>query len=99
MNPMKIFLLSSALFVAVLSSGCASTHPNPDAAKQCEEGIAAADAEFNQAQAEGFGAALEMMKASALINAARVQKEFGKYPNCVDKVERARAYIADAKKR
>jgi hypothetical protein len=86
------------LLTAVLLGGCA-THPDPDAAKSCEDGIAAADAEYNQANADGFGGAVEMVKASALINAARVQKEFGKFPNCVDKIARARAYIADASKR
>jgi outer membrane PBP1 activator LpoA protein len=94
-----IFRLLPILLAAVMVGGCASTHPDPETAKRCEDGIAQADAEFNGAQAEGLGAAVEMIKASALINAARVQRELGKFPNCVDKVGRARAYIADARKR
>ena len=96
---MKLTRILPMLATAALLGGCASTHPDSETAKQCDEALAQADAEYNQAQADGLGAAVEMVKASGLINAARVQKEFGKYPNCVDKIERARAYIADAKKR
>ncbi len=83
---------------AILAAGCAS-HPESDVGRQCADGLAQADAEFNQAQAKGPGDSITLIKASALLNAARVQKEFGKYPNCVKKVERARAYIAEAAKR
>jgi len=29
--------------------------------------------------------------------AAKIQFEFGKYPNCIDKVQRARGYIAKSR--
>jgi hypothetical protein len=32
-----------------------------------------------------------------LLTAAKVQFEFGKYPNCIEKVDRARAFIAKSR--
>jgi hypothetical protein len=92
MRTLKVMML------AVLLAGCASK-PVTDEQHQCSEGLDAVNTEFNQAQADGFYDNLTLIKASALISAALVQKEFGKYTACLDKIERARAYIADAKKR
>lgn len=82
----------------VVIAGCASK-PVTDDERRCTEGLDAINAEFRAAQAAGFSDNLTLLKASGLINAAFAQKQFGKYAGCVEKIERARAYIADAQKR
>ena len=85
-----------ALFVAV-SAGCAGD-PNSSQARQCDSGLDAAYKELDLAKANGFDGTVEYSKAASLLTAAKVQSEFGKYPNCIDKVHRARAYIAKSRK-
>jgi hypothetical protein len=41
---------------------------------------------------------VDWTKAASLLSAASIQQEFGKYPNCVDKVRRARYYIEQSQK-
>jgi len=86
-----------ALATLVLLAGC-SGRVGTDVAQQCSEGLDAAMAELNKAKADGFGEAVEVTKAASLLAAASVQKQFEKYPNCVDKVRRARAYLADIRR-
>jgi hypothetical protein len=87
------------LFVSVLAllAGCAGD-PGSSLATQCENGLRVAYGELDRAKADGLGGAVEITKAASLLGAAKIQSEFGKYPNCIDKVHRARAYIAKARK-
>jgi len=84
-----IILVSSVLFVVI---GCAG-NPNSSLAKQCNTGLNTAYEELDYANTHGFAGTVEYTKAASLLGAAKVQLEFGKYPNCIDKVNRARAYI------
>jgi len=72
--------------------GCAG-NPNSSIALQCESGLEIAYKELDLAKAKGFSGTVEYTKAASLLGAAQIQNEFGKYPNCIDKVDRARAYI------
>jgi len=54
--------------------------------------------ELDFARANGFGGTVDWTKAASLLSAASIQEEFGKYPNCVDKVKRARYYIGQSQK-
>ena len=90
-----LLIVSCAIFL-VLSAGCAGQPSNSTLARQCEKGLSIAQKEFEAAQSRGFGGTVALVKASSLLGAAGVQKEFGKYPNCVDKVKRARYYIKQA---
>lgn len=72
--------------------GCAG-NPNSSLAKQCDIGLSNTYEQLNYAKANGFGGTVEYTKADSLLDAAKIQSEFGKYPNCIDKVKRARAYI------
>lgn len=85
--------LSTLLFVVACSGRVGG-----DIAQQCSQGLDAASAELEKAKADGFGEAVQVTKAASLLTAAAVQKQFEKYPNCVDKVRRARAYLADVRK-
>ena len=76
-----------------LGAGCAG-NPTSSQAQQCENGLSAAYRELDFARAKGFDGTVEYSKAAGLLTAAKVQFEFGKYPNCIEKVGRARAFIA-----
>ncbi len=88
-------LVLSALVVTI--AGCAG-NPNSSIAKQCENGLSVAYEELDFAKSKGFGGTVEYTKAASLLGAAKIQSEFGKYPNCIDKVNRARAYIKKSRK-
>ncbi|WP_373020976.1 hypothetical protein [Thiomicrorhabdus sp.] len=85
----KLLVLSLFTFLMV---GCAS-NPNSSLALQCENGLKVAYQELDYAKAKGFDGTVEYTKAAGLLSAAKIQQQFGKYPNCIDKVERARAFI------
>lgn len=88
-------LVLSALVVTI--AGCAG-NPNSSIANQCENGLSTAYEELDYAKSNGFGGTVEYTKAASLLGAAKIQSEFGKYPNCIDKVNRARAYIKKSQK-
>ena len=85
-------------FTVTILSACAGQPSNPDIAEQCESGLSVAYKEYDAAESRGFSGSVAMVKATSLLGAAEVQQEFGKYPNCIDKVERARYYIKQAVK-
>lgn len=78
--------------LAIANLGCAG-NPSSSQAKQCDSGLRTAYKELDYANTKGFGGTVEYSKAASLLGAAKIQSEFGKYPNCIDKVNRARAYI------
>jgi len=88
-----IFVL--ALFLGA-AAGCAG-NPTSSQADQCESGLRVAYRELDFAKANGFDGTVEYSKAAGLLTAAKVQQQFGKYPNCIEKVERARAYIVKSR--
>ena len=84
-----------ACFFSVVA-GCAG-NPNSSLARQCENGLNVAYKEIDFAKAKGFGGTVEYTKAAGLLSAAKIQSEFGKYPNCIEKVDRARAFTAKSR--
>ena len=90
---MRTFIATTLTLVLFVAAGCAG-NPNSSLARQCENGLSVAYKELDFAKAKGFGGTVEYSKAAGLLSAAKIQSEFGKYPNCIDKVDRARAYIA-----
>ncbi len=89
-----------AAIVVIVGSlaACPGPPKNLELAEQCESGLEAAYDELNFAEAKGFSGSVDWTKAASLLSAASIQKEFGKYPNCVDKVRRARYYIEHSQK-
>jgi hypothetical protein len=81
--------------VGVLAAltACAGAPNDIALARQCENGLKTAYQELDFAKAKGFGGSVDWSKAAGLLSAASIQNEFGKYPNCVNKVKRARHYI------
>ncbi|WP_019556465.1 hypothetical protein [Thiomicrorhabdus arctica] len=88
---MRTKILAVSLFTFLIA-GCAG-NPNSSQAMQCENGLKVAYEELDFAKAHGFDGTVEYTKAASLLGAAKVQQQFDKYPNCIDKVERARTYI------
>lgn len=79
----------------LLTSACAGA-PTTSLAERCASGLDVAYKELEDAQAKGFAGSVAYIKASGLLTGAKVQQQFGKYPNCVNKVKRARYYIKQA---
>ncbi len=77
---------------------CPGPPRNTELAEQCESGLNTAYDELDFAEAKGFSGTLDWTKAASLLSAASIQQEFRKYPNCVDKVRRARYYIEQSQK-
>lgn len=94
----KIAALAACLGAALITSACAGQPAHPPQAEQCSAGLKTAYAELNFAKAKGFDGKVAWTKAAGLLSAAEVQKQFGKYPNCIDKVKRARYYIRESYK-
>ena len=84
--------------VACLLAACSGPPKDADIAEQCANGLKVAYEELDFAKAKGFGGTVDWTKAASLLSAASIQNEFGRYPNCVDKVRRARYYIEQSQK-
>ena len=72
-------------------------NPSSAVAQQCSDGLSQAYNELDISKADGFDGTVNYTKAASLLTAAKVQEEFGHYPNCIEKVMRARAFIAKSK--
>lgn len=85
-------LLSAGILLAACSGKASQAQIDA-----CKNGLSQAYSEFEQAKADGFGGAVAMTKAGSLLSAAKIQQQFEKYPNCIDKAQRARHYIRQAR--
>ena len=91
MKTLSYFLLTFVFLIA----GC-ETNPSSSSARQCNQGLKIANKELNIAKVKGFSGTVEYTKAAGLLTGAAVQYEFGKYTNCINKVERARRFIKNS---
>jgi hypothetical protein len=91
-NVLKNFKSYILIVLFVTLYACAG-NPNSKIANQCRNGLTDAYQKLDYAKVNGFEGTVEYSKAASLLAAASIQEEFGKYPNCVDKVKRAREYI------
>lgn len=92
---MVVHTVSAAALVLISLAAAAQSKDGLEA--QCAKGLDAAYAELDLAKATGVGGVADMSWAASLLAAAKTQQQFGKYPNCVEKVNRARRIIARAK--
>lgn len=84
--------------LGALLAACPGPPKDIELAEQCDQGLKAAYAELDWAKAKGLSGTVDWTKAASLLSAASVQQEFRKYPNCIDKVSRARYYIKQSQK-
>jgi len=87
---MRSIIIVLFMATSVLLVGCAGNPDSPQA-RECRNGLSVAYKELDAAR--GKSGAVDFAKAVSLLTAAKIQLEFEKYPNCIDKVKRARAYI------
>ncbi|GMR18878.1 MAG: hypothetical protein BMS9Abin33_1328 [Gammaproteobacteria bacterium] len=87
---MRSIIIALFMATSVLLVGCAGNPDSPQA-RECRNGLSVAYKELDAAR--GKTGAVDFTKAVSLLTAAKIQLEFEKYPNCIDKVKRARAYI------
>lgn len=78
---------------ALALAGCSGISGG-EMAERCSRGLATANGELQSARVRGLGGTTNWTKAASLLTAAKIQYEFEHYPNCVDKVRRARTYLA-----
>ncbi|HUJ88109.1 MAG TPA: hypothetical protein VLX30_14770 [Burkholderiales bacterium] len=96
MRSISIAGLACAILISVAAARADGAKPSP--AAQCENGLKAANKELDFARAKGLGGTVEFSKAATLLAGAKVQSEFHKWPNCIEKVRRARRFLAKSRK-
>ncbi|ODN44095.1 hypothetical protein BGC07_12685 [Piscirickettsia litoralis] len=89
---------TSLLLISLILTACAGAPSNPQQADQCEEGLKQAYKELDYAKTKGLDGTVDYTKAASLLSAAKIQQQFNKFPNCINKVERARYYIKQSQK-
>ena len=94
----SILIAGLALTLLVAVSAGRADGAESSLAAQCENGLKAANRELDFAKAKGLGGTVEFSKAATLLAGAKIQSEFHKWPNCVDKVRRARRFLAKSRK-
>ncbi len=94
--PVEVLIASCLLFP--LFSTCAGAPPNRQLANQCEQGLYSAFQELDQAKAKGFGGTVSWTKAATLLVRAKIQEQFEKFLNGIEKVKRARFYIQESQR-
>ena len=96
-NRLPGFIAIAAAAFAVTLSGCAGRIAT-DQGQECSDGLRTASQELDLAKVKGFGGTVAWSKAAGLLTAAEWDKQVEKFPGCIDKVQRARAYIRDSQK-
>ncbi len=86
----------SFLFLSL--TNCAGAPAQPQLVTECRNGLNAAFDALDKANIEGVGGSIAWTKAATLLSTAKLQQQFDKYPNCIDKVQRARFYISESQK-
>jgi hypothetical protein len=96
-NRLHGFVFIAIAAFAATASGCAGRIAT-DQGQACSDGLRAANQELDLAKVKGFSGTVAWSKAAGLLTAAEWDKQVEKFPGCIDKVERARAYIRDSQK-
>lgn len=89
-------IITLATICGFLLVGC-SWSPNRGQGVTCANGLKSANRELKIARTKGFGGTVAYGKAATLLAAAKVQQQFDRYPNCIEKVGRARSYIRQSR--
>jgi hypothetical protein len=95
---MMRFLAAFGVLLVLAVTAAHAESPKASLAEECENGIKLAYKELDFAKAKGFGGTVEYSKAATLLSGAKIQSEFHKWPNCIDKVRRARRFLAKSRK-
>ncbi len=94
--PRVAYRAAGLALILMFLAACTGVPKSSSLGQQCARGLDTAYAELRSAETNGFGGSVEWSKAASLLTAAKVQYEFEHYPNCIEKVNRARGYIRSA---
>lgn len=89
------FVVLTSVMLAVAAAGCAGRIAT-EQGQQCSDNLRVAYQELDTAKVKGFSGTVAWSKAAGLLSAAEFDKQLEKFPGCINKVERARAYIRDS---
>jgi len=90
--------VAASALILTFAAACTGNLKSSPQGRLCAQGLDAAYDELQAARADGLGDTVELTKAASLLTAAKVQYEFEHYPNCIDKVRRARLYVMNARR-
>lgn len=89
----RLYALTS-ITLATLLNGCAhkpepARTPNEECRYQIDEGYK----DLDRAKSANPSSAADIFRAAAILSAATVQRQFDKFPECIDKATRARELL------
>ena len=92
---MKAVRHTTVIILAFLAMSVLSCRGFPEGGldRQCIDGVSEGFRDLEAAKVGGLGDSMAWGKAASLLTAAKVQQQFEKWPNCVNKVKRARYYL------
>lgn len=96
MTPIHMHV-AGLLTVAVLLSACGGKI-STQAGQQCSHEVHLANQELEDAKVKGLSGTVQWTKAAALLAAANTQMQLERFESCLDKAQRARAYVREANK-
>ena len=93
--------ISSALYLGLMLcaatwAGAARAADEAQNAGECKQLLEVANKELDAAKAGSAAGAAFVTEAASLLGAAKIQQQFAKYPNCIDKAKRARSLLKRA---
>lgn len=91
-------LYVSLILTALVSMHAVAAHAAQSLAmeKECAGLLGVANKELDAARAKGLAGSVYVSRAAGLLGEAKVQQQFAKYRNCVNKAKRARVLIKRA---
>lgn len=81
------------LLVTAIGAGACARNPFRTPAEECRYRIDKGYEDLERAQMPNPSAAADIARATALLSTATVQKQFDKFPECIDKATRAGALL------
>ena len=97
-TPSIATLIVSILVVAGLALTACGGKIATQSGQECSAQLRIANQELDDAKVRGFGGSVQWLKAAGLLAEANTQMQFEHFDSCLNKVQRARAYLREATK-
>lgn len=89
-------LLVTILAIAGLALTACGGKIATQSGQECSSQLRVANQELEDAKVKGFSGSVQWMKAAGLLAEANTQMQFEHFDSCLNKVQRARAYLREA---
>jgi hypothetical protein len=96
--PFIAILLVATLTVAGLVLTACGGKIATQSGQECSSQLHIANQELEDAKVKGFSGSVQWIKAAGLLAEANTQMQFEHFDSCLNKVQRARAYLREAQK-